>query len=127
MIFLRGGASPSLARTGRIALIALGLAAGGAALSTLPMIGVAHADHGQGGGHDSGGHDGHDNGGPDHSGPGRGPEGHDDRGPGHDDAADHDANDDNGGVAGGADDPADHDADDDNGTNGAVLPATTTN
>jgi hypothetical protein len=128
MIFLKSGASASLIRTGRVALTAFGLIAGAAALATLPMIGLAHADHGQGGGHDNGGHDnsGH---GADHSGPGRGAGSRDNRGPGHDDAADHDANDDRGGVAGGhgTDDPADHDANDDNGNDGATLPTTTAN
>jgi hypothetical protein len=111
------------ARTGRIALTALCLTVAGAALATLPMIGTALADHGQGGG-------GHDNGGgADHSGPSRGAESHDNRGPGHDDAADHDANDDNGDLAGGhgADDPADHDANDDNGGDDTVVQPTSAN
>jgi hypothetical protein len=117
------------ARAGRTALAVLCLTVAGAALTTLPLIGTALADHGQGGGGEGGGHDGgrgHD-GGTDHSGPGRGAESRDNRGPGHDDAADHDANDDKGGLAGGhgADDPADHDANDDNGNDGTVVPATT--
>jgi merozoite surface protein 4 len=143
MIFMKMYASP--ARAGRIALAALCFTVAGAALATLPMIGTALADHGEGGGHDGGGR-GHDGSGNDHSGPGRGTQTHDNRG--HDDAADHDANDDNGGLAGGgaddpadhdanddngglagggADDPANHDANDDNGTDGTVLQPTSAN
>jgi hypothetical protein len=118
MIFLKSNASRSF---GRVALAALCLAAGGTALATLPVIGIAHADHGQGGGHDKGGHESgsrHDNDG-----------GHDNRGPGsgpgrHDDGTGHDVDDDHGGLAGnGADDPANHDANDDHGDDGTVIPA----
>jgi hypothetical protein len=116
MIFGKCAASSPLARTGRTVLTALCLA-GGAALGALPVVGIAHADHGQGGG------------GSDHSGPGRGGDRHDNGGRGHDDAPGHDANDDKGGLlgGGGADDPAAHDAKDDKGADGTIIPTTTAN